>query len=73
MFVENLKSLLQGKLENGEAEEALKISRRLVAAQPLEMQWKFLTTRLLAETGKLEGAHEVFEEMLDGILYGIGY
>ncbi|GAB2293988.1 hypothetical protein Dimus_028204 [Dionaea muscipula] len=50
MFVENLKSLIQRKLENGEDEEVLKILRRLVAAQPLEMQ--------LAKMGKPEGAHE---------------
>ncbi|XP_038876236.1 protein SLOW GREEN 1, chloroplastic [Benincasa hispida] len=62
--IEALKSLLQQKLENGEDEEALKILKQLVSAQPSVTEWKFLMARLLGEMGKTENAREVFEEIL---------
>ncbi|KAG9442385.1 hypothetical protein H6P81_018239 [Aristolochia fimbriata] len=62
--VEGLKSLLQRKLEDAEDTEALKILKRLVSAQPNDLQWKFLTARLLNEMGQLDEAREVFEEIL---------
>ncbi|KAG6713529.1 hypothetical protein I3842_05G157800 [Carya illinoinensis] len=62
--VETLKSLLQENLENGEDEQALKILRRLVAAQPSATEWKFLMGRLLNEMGDAENARRVFEEIL---------
>lgn len=62
--VEALKSLLQQKLENGEDEEALKILKQLVSAQPSVTEWKFLMARLLGEMGKTENARDVFEEIL---------
>lgn len=52
------------KLENGEDEEALNILKRLVSAQPLAAEWKFLTARLLNEMGDTENARQVFEEIL---------
>lgn len=63
-FVENLKALLQKKLEIGEDEEALKIVGKLVEAQPSQMEWKFLMARLLNELGKTQEAREVFEDIL---------
>lgn len=62
--VEALKSLLQEKLESGEDGEALTILKRLVEAQPAENEWKFLMARLLAETGEIRSARQVFEEIL---------
>ena len=62
--VDALKSLLQQKLENGEDEEALKILKRLVSAQPEVTEWKFLMARLLNEMGDTENARKVFEEIL---------
>ncbi|KAL7001442.1 protein SLOW GREEN 1, chloroplastic [Sarracenia purpurea var. burkii] len=62
--VEALKSLLQQKLEAGEDEEALKILKNLVSAQPDQIEWKFLLARLLSEIGSAEEALEVFEEIL---------
>ncbi|KAJ4972927.1 hypothetical protein NE237_006101 [Protea cynaroides] len=59
-----LKSLLQRKLEDGEDEEALKILRRLVEAQPSEVEWKFLMARLLNEMGEKDEARKVYEEIL---------
>ncbi|XP_057532519.1 protein SLOW GREEN 1, chloroplastic-like [Amaranthus tricolor] len=63
-FVDNLWKLLQKKLEIGEDEEALKILDKLVEAQPIEMEWKFLRARLLNEMGKTQEAREAFEEIL---------
>ncbi|KAH7510556.1 hypothetical protein FEM48_ZijujUnG0114200 [Ziziphus jujuba var. spinosa] len=63
--IEALKSLLQQKLENGEDEEALKIVKRLVSAQPESNEWKFLMARLLSEMGETESARHVFEEILE--------
>ena len=63
-FVENLKVLLQQKLEIGEDEEGLKILAKLVEAQPSQVEWKFLLARLLNELGKTQEARDVFEEIL---------
>lgn len=63
-FVDNLKALLQKHLEIGEDEEALKILGKLVEAQPLEMEWKFLMARVLGEMGKTQEARDAFEEIL---------
>ncbi|XP_061342450.1 protein SLOW GREEN 1, chloroplastic [Gastrolobium bilobum] len=62
--VEALKSLLQQKLELGEDEEALKILKRLVSAQPEVTDWKFLTARLMNEIGDVESARNLYEEIL---------
>ncbi|PON60917.1 N-terminal acetyltransferase A, auxiliary subunit [Trema orientale] len=62
--IEALKSLLQEKLEAGEDDEALRILKRLVSAQPAENEWKFLMARLLSEIGEIESARHVFEEIL---------
>ncbi|CAL0324812.1 unnamed protein product [Lupinus luteus] len=62
--VEGLKSLLQEKLEVREDEEALKILKRLVAAQPEVNEWKFLLARLFSENGDVESARNVYEEIL---------
>ncbi|KAF8389604.1 hypothetical protein HHK36_024123 [Tetracentron sinense] len=62
--VDALKSLLQRKLEDGDDEEALKILKRLVSSQPSELEWKFLTARLLNEMGETDEARKVFEEIL---------
>uniref|UniRef100_A0A2K1ZH54 Uncharacterized protein n=1 Tax=Populus trichocarpa TaxID=3694 RepID=A0A2K1ZH54_POPTR len=62
--IESLKSLLQQKLENGQDEEALKIIKLLVSAQPEVTEWKFLMARLLNETGRAQDARNVFEEIL---------
>ncbi|KAL9364465.1 hypothetical protein Peur_042338 [Populus x canadensis] len=58
--IESLKSLLQQKLENGQDEEALKIIKLLVSAQPEVTEWKFLMARLL----NAQDARNVFEEIL---------
>lgn len=63
-FVDNLKALLQKKLENGEDEEALKILGKLVEAQPSQMEWKFLMARLLGEMGRTQEARDAFESIL---------
>ncbi|XP_048136763.1 protein SLOW GREEN 1, chloroplastic [Rhodamnia argentea] len=62
--VDAMRKLLQQKLESGEDQEALKILRRLVAAQPEVTEWKFLLARLLGEIGDTENARKVFEEIL---------
>ncbi|KAL5983162.1 hypothetical protein ACLOJK_017244 [Asimina triloba] len=62
--VDSLKSLLQQKIEAGEDSEALSILRRLVAAQPSQLDWKFLLGRLLNEMGEAAEARRVFEEIL---------
>lgn len=62
--VDALKSLLQRKLEDGEDEEALKILKRLVSAQPSELEWKFLMARLLNEVGETAESRKVFEDIL---------
>ncbi|XP_011025227.1 PREDICTED: uncharacterized protein LOC105126151 [Populus euphratica] len=62
--IESLKSLLQQKLENGQDEEALKIIKLLVSAQPEVTEWKFLMARLLNEMGRAQDARNVFEEIL---------
>ncbi|KAK9757971.1 hypothetical protein RND81_01G197700 [Saponaria officinalis] len=63
-FVDNLRSLLHQKLENGEDEDGLKILGKLVEAQPNEIEWKFLLARLLNEMGKTREARDVFEDIL---------
>uniref|UniRef100_A0A5B7A2P0 Uncharacterized protein n=1 Tax=Davidia involucrata TaxID=16924 RepID=A0A5B7A2P0_DAVIN len=62
--VDALKSLLQQKLEVGEDEEALKILKKLVSAQPGQTEWKFLMARLLNEMGEIGKSRNVFEEIL---------
>ncbi|GAV74069.1 TPR_2 domain-containing protein/TPR_9 domain-containing protein, partial [Cephalotus follicularis] len=62
--IEALKSVMQEKLENGQDEEALKLAKRLVAAQPKVTEWRFLMGRLLNEMGQTEYARQVFEEIL---------
>ncbi|GMP92590.1 hypothetical protein CsSME_00042749 [Camellia sinensis var. sinensis] len=62
--IEALKSLLQQKLEAGEDEEALKVLKKLVSAQPEQTEWKFLMARVLNEMGCAQEAREVFEEIL---------
>ncbi|XP_027342642.1 protein SLOW GREEN 1, chloroplastic [Abrus precatorius] len=62
--VDALKSLLQQKLELGDDEEALKILKRLISAQPEVADWKFLAARLASETGDLETARGYYEEVL---------
>ncbi|XP_043715276.1 protein SLOW GREEN 1, chloroplastic-like [Telopea speciosissima] len=62
--VDALKSLLQRKLEDGEDEEGLKILRRLVEVQPLEVEWKFLMARLLNEMGENAESRKVYEDIL---------
>ncbi|XP_014506083.1 protein SLOW GREEN 1, chloroplastic [Vigna radiata var. radiata] len=59
-----LKSLLQQKLELGEDDEARAILKRLIAAQPDAVDWKFLAARLAAETGDADGARAYYEEVL---------
>eukprot|EP00262_Sarcandra_glabra_P002138 TRINITY_DN12394_c0_g4_i1.p1 TRINITY_DN12394_c0_g4~~TRINITY_DN12394_c0_g4_i1.p1 ORF type:complete len:325 (+),score=30.73 TRINITY_DN12394_c0_g4_i1:101-1075(+) len=62
--IASLKSLLQEKLEIGEDSEALQILKYLVSAQPSNLDWKFLTARLLNEMGESMEARKVFEEIL---------
>ncbi|KAK7359559.1 hypothetical protein VNO77_01520 [Canavalia gladiata] len=62
--IDALKSLLQQKLELGEDEEALKILKRLISAQPEVADWKFLAARLTNETGDFESARGYYEEVL---------
>ncbi|EPS65396.1 hypothetical protein M569_09382 [Genlisea aurea] len=59
-----LKNLLQEKLEAGEDEESLSILTKLTSAQPDNLEWKFLTARLLSEMGKSQEARSTFEEIL---------
>lgn len=59
-----MKTLLQEKLEAGEDEESLKILKKLVSAQPDNLEWKFLMARLLNEMGEVEPAREALEEIL---------
>ncbi|KAL5721580.1 hypothetical protein ACHQM5_005206 [Ranunculus cassubicifolius] len=63
--VEELKAVLQTKLDDGEDEEALKILEQLCAAQPLELNWKFLTARLYNEIGERDEAKKVYKEILN--------
>ncbi|KAL8481677.1 hypothetical protein ACS0TY_027984 [Phlomoides rotata] len=62
--IEALKNLLQEKLETGEDEESLSILKSISSAQPDNLEWKFLTARLLNEMGKIEEARDAFEEIL---------
>ncbi|KAJ1430521.1 Tetratricopeptide-like helical domain superfamily [Sesbania bispinosa] len=62
--VDALKSLLQQKLELGEDEEAMKILKRLISAQPEVTDWKFLAARLTNEIGDVESARGFYEEIL---------
>lgn len=62
--MEALKSLLTQKLELGEDEEALKILKRLVSAQPEVTDWKLLAARLTSEMGDAESARGFYEEVL---------
>ncbi|KAK9076158.1 hypothetical protein SSX86_004491 [Deinandra increscens subsp. villosa] len=61
-----MKTLLQQKLEAGEEEdqEALKILKKLVSAEPENVNWKLLTARLLIETGETEPAREALQQIL---------
>ncbi|KAL8208269.1 hypothetical protein R6Q57_007681 [Mikania cordata] len=59
-----VKTLLEKKLEAGEDEESLKILKKLVLAQPENLDWKFLMARLLNEMGKPESAREALEQIL---------
>ncbi|KAK9052747.1 hypothetical protein SSX86_029377 [Deinandra increscens subsp. villosa] len=59
-----MKTLLQKKLEAGEDEESLKILKKLVSAQPENLDWKFLMARLLNEMGEIEPARVALEEIL---------
>lgn len=51
-------------MESGEDEESLKILKKLISAQPENVEWKFLMARLLNEMGMLQESREVFEEIL---------
>lgn len=62
--VEALKTLLDQKIDAGEDSEAVQILKRLVSAQPLNLDWKFLMARLLNEMGEVEESRKVFEEIL---------
>lgn len=62
--VDALKNLLQEKLETGQDEESLSILKSISFAQPENLEWKFLTARLLNEMGKIEEARDAFEEIL---------
>ncbi|KAL9228935.1 hypothetical protein vseg_004461 [Gypsophila vaccaria] len=64
-FVENLRALLHRKLENGEDEEGLKILEKLTEAQPKQIEWKFMSARLLSEMGRIREARDVFEDILE--------
>uniref|UniRef100_A0A5B7BF08 Uncharacterized protein n=1 Tax=Davidia involucrata TaxID=16924 RepID=A0A5B7BF08_DAVIN len=64
LSVDALRSLLLEKLKMGEDEEALKILKELVSAQPEEIEWRFLMVKLLNEMGKFQEARNVFEEIL---------
>ncbi|CAI9275083.1 unnamed protein product [Lactuca saligna] len=59
-----MKTLLEQKLEAGEDEESLKILKKLVSAQPENIDWKFLMARLLNEMGEVEPARAALEEIL---------
>nr|XP_043640187.1 protein SLOW GREEN 1, chloroplastic [Erigeron canadensis] len=59
-----MKTLLEEKLEAGEDEESLKLLKKLVSAQPENMDFKFLLARLLNEMGEIEPAREALEEIL---------
>ncbi|KAJ0666543.1 putative tetratricopeptide-like helical domain superfamily [Helianthus annuus] len=62
--VDAMKTLLEKKLEAGEDEESLKILKKLVSAQPENLDWKFLMARLLNEMGEIEPAREALEQIL---------
>ncbi|KAH0457266.1 hypothetical protein IEQ34_015173 [Dendrobium chrysotoxum] len=62
--VNSLRSLLYQKLEDGEDTEALSILRRLLSAQPAEVEWKFLAARLLNEMGQVAESRKFLEEIL---------
>ncbi|KAI3698471.1 hypothetical protein L2E82_42043 [Cichorium intybus] len=59
-----MKTVLEEKLEAGEDEESLKILKKLVSAQPENLDWKFLMARLLNEMGDVESARVALEEIL---------
>ncbi|KAL8201307.1 hypothetical protein R6Q57_012646 [Mikania cordata] len=59
-----MKALLEKKLEAGEDEESLEILKKLVSAQPENLDWKFLMARLLNEMGEIEPARVALEEIL---------
>ncbi|MCL7044670.1 hypothetical protein MKW94_016710 [Papaver nudicaule] len=59
-----LKSLVEQKLDIGEDEEALAILKRIVKAQPEEVQWKFMMARVLNELGRIAESRTVFDEIL---------
>lgn len=63
--IEALKEVLQSKLEVGEDEEALKILKKLISAQPGELEWKFLIARVYNEIGERGEARKVYDEILD--------
>ncbi|KAG8370260.1 hypothetical protein BUALT_Bualt14G0098400 [Buddleja alternifolia] len=62
--IDALKKLLQEKLEAGEDDESLSILQKLSAAQPDNLEWKFLIARVLNELGKIQEARDAFEEIL---------
>lgn len=62
--IEALESLLKQKLDEHEDDESLKILKKLSTAQPENMEWKFLTARLLKEMENVDEARQVFEEIL---------
>ncbi|KAI3921033.1 hypothetical protein MKX01_036012 [Papaver californicum] len=59
-----LKSLVEQKLDIGEDEEVLAILKRIVEAQPNEVQWKFMMARVLNELGRIAESRMVFDEIL---------
>ncbi|RZC74954.1 hypothetical protein C5167_050425 [Papaver somniferum] len=59
-----LKSVVEQKLDIGEDEEALAILKRIVEAQPKEVQWKFMMARVLNELGRIAESQVVFDEIL---------
>lgn len=63
--IEALKEVLQSKLEVGEDDEALKILKRLISAQPGELEWKFLLARVYNEMGERGEARKVYDEILE--------
>lgn len=62
--IEALKSLLKQKLDEHDNNESLKILKKLSTAQPENMEWKFLTARLLCEMDNVKEAKQAFEEIL---------
>ncbi|KAI8552022.1 hypothetical protein RHMOL_Rhmol06G0232500 [Rhododendron molle] len=60
----SLKSLLQREMEAEKDGEALEMAKKLVSAQPEEIEWKFLRARMLSEMGSTRDARDVLEEIL---------